>query len=142
MSKLQKSAWVNLAAATSCMVVGGLGTAFLAKVNARGMVYVLVCLIVPCVLGPVAYTWYRKKSLEASFDEREKMIYSRAFTLSAIVLAFFLMGVCTVPFFVLGGQSLIQVYYLPVIFLSTLFTAQFVHSMAIIVQCAREDDDA
>ena len=141
MSKLQKSAWVNLVAAVGFMLIGGPGTSYLAKVNAHGIVYVLICLIVPCVLAPVAYIWYRKKSLEAGFDEREKMINRQAFTISALVLAFFLMGVCVVPFFWLGGQSLIRVYYLPVIFFSTLFTAQFVHSAAILVQCAREDND-
>ena len=55
---------------------------------------------------------------------------------------FNLAGICIVPFFVLGGRNVICVYYLPVVFLSTLFTAQFVHSAAILVQCALEDDNA
>ncbi len=140
MSKLQKSAWVNLAGATCSLLIAGLAFAFLTKMNARGIVYVLVWLVIPCVFAPATHVWLRRKSLEAGFDEREKMIYKRAFAWSAWVLMVFLAGICIVPFFLLGGQNVVRVYYLPLIFLSTLFVAQFAHSMAILVQCELEDD--
>jgi len=38
-------------------------------------------------------------------------------------------------------QKAINVYYLPLVFLGTLSTAQFVHSAAILVVCAVEDGD-
>ncbi len=75
------------------------------------------------------------------FDEREKMINRRAFIVAAVAMAIFLGCACTLPFAVLGGQSVIKVYYLPLIFIGTLLTAQFVHSAAVLVMCALEDDD-
>lgn len=142
MSKLQKSAWGNLAAVIGIMLIAGPATAFLAHANAHGVIYVAVCVIVPCVLAPVFYVWRRKMSLRAYFDEREKLIFDRATLLASAVVTAFLMGVCIVPFFLLGGQNLVHVYFLPVIFLSTMFVAQLVHSSAILVQCALEDEDA
>jgi hypothetical protein len=49
--------------------------------------------------------------------------------------------VCIFPFFVLGRQNIIKVYYLTLILFGTLLTAQFVHSVTIPVICTREDDD-
>jgi uncharacterized membrane protein YhdT len=141
MSRLQKAAWFNLAMGAGSALTAGLCFALLARLNAKGMDDVLIFFIVACVLTPILYILYRKKSFEAGFDERENMIYRRAFTLSAWVLMVFLAGICIVPFFVLGGQSVIRVYYLPLVFVSTLFTAQFAHSVAILVQCELEEDD-
>jgi len=141
MSKLQKAAWFNLAVTTGCMLAAGLGFAFLTRVNAKGVVYVGIALVSACVLTPVFYVLCHRKGFEASFDEREKMIYRRAFALSAWVLMFFLAGICIVPFLALGGQNVIRAYCLPLIFLSTLFVAQFAHSVAILIQCERENND-
>jgi hypothetical protein len=124
MSALQKSAWVNLAA-----------------MNTKGLGYVVTCFVVACLLTPTFYFLYHTKAPEARFDEREKLIYGRAFSLSAWVAMVFLAGICIVPFLVLSGQNLMHVYYLPVIFLSTLFTAQFPHSAAILVQCEFEEQN-
>ncbi len=140
MTRLQKAAWFNLAGIT---VVGMIGTAailYLTKTNARGIEYVLICIFVPVFVSPGLYIHHRKKSLEVRFDEREKMIHRRAFAMAAIGLTIFLACVCIFPFFVLGGQSVVKVYYLPVIFFGALFTAQFIHSAAVLVMCALEDD--
>ena len=142
MSRLQKSAWGNLAAAVGFILFTGPATAFLALTNAHGAVYVAVCVIVPCLLAPVFYVWRRKMSFRTYLDEREKLIFDRASLLASAVVAAFLMAICIVPFFLLGGQNLIRVYFLPVIFLSTIFVAQLVHSSAILIQCAWEDHDA
>ena len=142
MSRLQKSAWGNLAAVVGVMLIAGPETAFLAHTNTHGAVYVAVCAIVPCILAPVFYVWRRKVSLRTYFDEREKLIFDRASLLASAVVAAFLMGICIVPFFLLGGQNHIRVYFLPVIFLSTIFVAQLVHTSAILIQCALEGHDA
>jgi uncharacterized membrane protein YhdT len=141
MNKLQKAAWFNLAVGAGTALIAGLCFAVLTKMNAKGIDHILIFFIVACVLTPIVYMLYRKKSFEAGFDERERMIYRRAFALSAWVLMAFLAGICIVPFFILGGQNAIRVYYLPLIFASTLFTAQFAHSVAILVQCGLEDED-
>ena len=141
MSKLQKSAWVNLIAVTICAIIGGVAFSVLSLLNAKGIDYIFVFLIVGSLTGLCIYVFYLKKSPEAGFDEREKMIYKRAFGLAACTLTVFLSCVCIIPFFVLSGQSVIKVYYLPLILFSTLFVAQFVHSTAILIQCSLEEED-
>jgi hypothetical protein len=141
MNKLQKAAWFNLGVMTVCMIIAIPCFFFLTSRNAKGIDYILIFFIIACITTPVCYILYRKKGYEAGFDEREKMINRRAFSFAAMGLTVFLACVCVIPFFVLGGQNVIKVYYLPLIFLSTLFAAQFVHSMAIIIQCALEEED-
>jgi fatty acid desaturase len=141
MSKLQKSAWTNLIAVSMCAIVGGAGFSLLFLLNAKGIDHIFIFFIVGSLTGLGVYMFYRKKSPEAGFDEREKMINRREFSFAAMGLTIFLACVCIIPFFVLGGQNVIKVYYLPLIFISTLFAAQFVHSMAILIQCALEEED-
>ena len=141
MNRLQKAAWVNLIAGTICVALAGLGFAFLAARNARGIEYILIGFVGACLITPAYYFLYHNRSQEARFDEREKMIYNRPFTLSAVITMAFLAGICIVPFYILGGQSLTHVYYLPVIFLTTLFTAQLTHSLAVLIQCELEGED-
>ncbi len=141
MSKLQKSALLNLSMATVFAMISTAGILYLASVNAKGVVPWLMGLFVCALISPGVYILYRKKSLEVRFDEREKMINRRAFIAAAIALAIFLGCACTLPFAVLGGQSVIKVYYLPLIFIATVLIAQFVHSAAVLVMCALEGDD-
>ena len=141
MSKLQKSAWINLIAVSMCAVVSGAGFSLLSLLNAKGVDFIFVFFIVGSLTGLGICVFYRKKSPEAGFDEREKMIYRRAFGMATYALTIFLGCICIIPFFVLGGQNVIKVYYLPLIFLSTLFAAQFVHSIAILIQCSLEEED-
>ena len=141
MSKLQKSAWVNLIVVSMGVIVGGAGFSFLVFLNTKGIDYIFIFFIVGSLTGLGIYMFYRKKGPEAGFDEREKMIYRRAFGMAGCALTIFLGCICIIPFFVLGGQNVIKVYYLPLIFLSTLFVGQFVHSVAILVMCALEGDD-
>lgn len=141
MNKLQKAAWFNLGMVTVCMIISIPFFFFLTWRNAKGVDYLLIFFVVACITTPIFYLLHRKKGHEAGFDEREKMINKRAFSFAAMGLTVFLAGICFIPFFVLGGQNVIKVYYLPLIFLSTLFAAQFVHSMAILIQCSMEEED-
>lgn len=141
MSKLQKAAWFNLIVVTGCVLIAGTGFLALTYLNARGVGDIAVVFGVGCVSGLVSHLVWRKKGFEARLDERERLIYKRSVEWAASTVFVFLACICIVPFFVLGGQNVIRVCYLPLVFLSTLFAAQFVHSAAILVQCAREDDD-
>jgi hypothetical protein len=142
MSRLQKAAWFNLVFVIGCAVFAGTGFLVLTYMNARGVAGIVAFFVVGCVSGLVSHLVWRKRGFEAHLDERERLIYRRSLEWAAFAAIVFLCGMCIVPFFVLGGRSVIRVYYLPVIFLSTLFATQFVHSAAILVQCAWEDDDA
>ena len=141
MSKLQKSAWFNLAMCVVFAMISTAGILYLASLNATGVGPLLKGIFVCVLISPGVYIFYRKKSLESRFDVREKMINRRAFIVAVLGLAIFLGSVCTFPFCILGGQNVVKVYYLPLIFIGTMLTAQFVHSAAILVMCALEDDD-
>ena len=83
MTKLQKSALLNLTMTTVFAVISTAGILFLASVNAKGVVPWLMGLFVCILISPGVYILYRKKSLEVRFDEREKMINRRAFIVAA-----------------------------------------------------------
>jgi hypothetical protein len=61
--------------------------------------------------------------------------------IAALVMIVFLYIICTIPFFIIGGGSTVDVIYLPLIFFSTLLTVQFAYSMAVIIQCALEEEN-
>ena len=141
MSKLQKAAWVNLIVVSVCVVVMAACFSILAAANAKGFDYVVICVLAGSPGGLVAFLRSRKKGFEAGFDERERAINRRAFIWAAYVLTLFLALACIIPFFVLGGHARIPVYTLPALFVGALFITQFVHSAAILVMCALEDED-
>jgi len=143
MSKLQKSAWFNL----DFLTIGSL-FALLCFTIAAGRIEkvfnyinVILVLLMICFIIPVIYIIGQKKSYEAAFDEREKMINQRATTLSLWGLVIVLYLDCFVPFVALSGGNIIKVVFLPVIFICTVLTAQLIKSIAIIVQCALEEED-
>ncbi len=143
MSKLQKSAWFNLGIVTLSGLFAMLCFVLAASRIEKGFNYinVILCLIMMCILVPVALIIHKKKSYEAGFDEREKMIEQRATTLSLSCSIIFLYLASFIPFVALGGGNVIKVIYLPVIFICTAFTGQFIKSMAIVIQCALEEED-
>ena len=143
MSKLQKSAWFNLGLITIGSLFAMLCFILAASRIEKGFNYinVILCLIMMCIIIPVIYIIAKKKSYEAGFDEREKMINQRATNLSLSGLIIFLYLACFIPFVALGGGNIIEVVYLPVIFICTLLTAQLIKSIAVIVQCSMEEDN-
>jgi len=141
MNKLRKAAWFNLGGMIVCMIFLAYCFIHLNSKNATGIIYVVITVFVPCIIAPVLYYLFRKFSIESRFDEREKIINRKAFIFSAYGLVTFLGLICLIPYFILGAQNFIKVYYLPLILCSTLFFAQFVHSMAILILCAMEEDD-
>jgi hypothetical protein len=141
MSKLLKSAWVNLGITTVGTILAMMCFVFLAKRNAKGADYIIIFLLAACITIPLSYWYYKKKSIESSFDEREKLINQRAFFISVMGAIAFLGLVCIIPFFVVGGGNVIKIIYLPIIFVSTGFIGQLSQSIAIIIQCALEEEN-
>jgi uncharacterized membrane protein YozB (DUF420 family) len=143
MSKLQKSAWFKLGFVTIGGLFAMLCFVFAASRIEKGFNYinVIFCLIMMCIIIPVVLIIAKKKSYEAGFDEREKMINQQATTLSLYSLLIFLYFACLIPFVALGGGNTIKVVYLPVIFICTVFAAQLIKSLAIVIQCALEEED-
>ncbi len=143
MSKLQKSAWFNLGFLTIGSLFALLCFYWAAGRIEEGFNYinVILFLLMLCFIVPAVYIIGQKKSYEACFDEREKMINQRATSFSLWSLLIVLYLTCFVPFVAFGGGNIIKVVYLPVIFIFTVLTAQLIKSIAIIVQCTLEEKD-
>lgn len=143
MSQLQKAAWFNLGLITISSLFALLCFTVAASRIEKGFNYVnvILCLIMMCLIIPAVIIIARKKSYEAGFDEREKTINQRATSLSLSGLIIFLYFACFIPFVALGGGNIIKVVYLPVIFVGTVLAAQVIKSIAIIAQCALEQEN-
>jgi len=143
MNKLHKSAWFNLGFVTIGCFVGILCFVLAASRIEEGFnhINVILCLIALCIIIPIVLIIARKKSYEAGFDEREKMIDRQATTLSVYGLVIFLYLTCFIPFVALGGGNTIKIIYLPVVFVCTVFISQLIKSVTIIVQCKLEQDN-
>ena len=143
MSKLQKSAWFNLGLITISSLFALLCFTVAASKIEKGFNYinVILCFAMMCIIIPLTLIIAKKKSYEAGFDEREKIINQRATSLSLSGLIITLYFACFIPFVALGGGNIIKVVYLPVIFICTIFTYQLIKSIAIIVQCALEEQN-
>jgi hypothetical protein len=144
MSKLQKAAWFNLGLVTIACLFAILCFTLAAGRIEKGFNYVnaILCLaMMGGIVIPVTYIIAKKKSYEASFDEREKSINERATTLSLSGSVIFLYFACFIPFVALGGGNIIRIIYLPVVFMCTVFAGQLIKSIAIIARCALEEKD-
>ena len=77
---------------------------------------------------------FKKDEGAVDFDERDILINRRSAT-AAFGCSFMFVGLaCMVPFFVLGPQASIQVFWLQLIFGGAGLIVYLVHSVAIIIQ--------
>ncbi len=139
MNKLQKRAWYELAGVVAAVIIAATGLTVLVHVNAKGIIGLVTFTAAFLIAGLVSYIGNIRTY--AQFDEREKKIYNKAFALAAGAFIFCTCFISFCIFFIAGGKSLIPVYVPPAIFLASLFTAQFVHSTAILTQHAWEQAD-
>lgn len=143
MNRLQKSAWLNLAFVTAMVIFCGIIFSVMVLLRVPGGIIGLVSFIISsAVFGLISFMIYRKKGIEAKFDERELKINARAKLWALGILFFFLAYICVGPFFFLGAKAHIPVYVLPLIFLGSLFISQLVHSAVILIRCMLEDESA
>ena len=141
MNRLQKSAWTNLIVVTVCVVIAVLGFWLMTYLGAKGIYHVFIFIVSGCICGLGSHLLSIKKGVEMDFDERERLIYTKAFFWATSIAMIFLAGICIIPFFVLGGKKFLPVWVLLLIFLITLFITQFVHSAVILIRCAMEAKD-
>ena len=139
MNKLIKRTWINLCGATACIIIGALGVGLAVKFNVKG----IIPLISFIIAGPIAalITSLRSISTVAGFDEREKKISVRAFTISSYFFMFFMVYACFIIFYLSGARNSIPSYTLPVLLLIGLFISQIIHSAVILIRFAREQAD-
>jgi hypothetical protein len=88
--------------------------------------------------GPLVF---RKDEGKIAYDERDTLINRRA-AIAGYGASYLVVGLaCMLPFFILGPQATVAVWWLPNIFMAGGLTLFFVHSAAILIQYGRGDGD-
>jgi len=139
MNRLQKKAWIELAAVTFCMATTSVMFAGLVRSNASGAVCLIISLVVGLPVGLFGYLHHLSE--QKKLDEREKQIAQRAFALSNYAFVTLIGCSAFILFFMVGGAGQVPVYTLPAVFVAGIFVAQFTQSAAILIQIAREHAD-
>ncbi|MHC4739286.1 MAG: hypothetical protein ACYS9Y_10325 [Planctomycetota bacterium] len=139
MNRLQKIAWKNLVGTLVCAAVSGIGVGLMVYLNTKGMVGLIPFLTACLVVGLMSYL--NNIKVWAKLDEREQKISRKAYILSSHAFVLCLLCSSFTVFFIVGGKGSIPVYFLPALFLSGLFFAQFVYSAIILIQFALEQAD-
>jgi len=140
MNRLQKKAWKELIACGVMLILITIpGFLFMAKINAKGLHYILICLIIGVPSGVVAYLFETKKLKQ--FDEREKELIQKANAISFVCFVIYLMAFSYAAFFIIGGKGNISVVTFPIMVFSGMFFAQCVQSAIILIQCEKEGNE-
>ena len=86
-------------------------------------------------LGPLVF---KKDKDQVACDERDRIINHKAATVG-FTAAYLVVGIaCMLPFCILGPNSLISVFWLPMIFMGAGISSCFTRSVAILIQYGRE----
>jgi hypothetical protein len=139
MTRLEKKAWATLGGITLCVIIAGPGIRWMVSANIKGLAALILFLTSGLISGLITYRQNVKSW--AQLDEREKNIAKRAGALSSGVFILFLYCASFTVFLIVGANSPVPAYLLPVLFLSGLFLMISVYSAAILVQFARERDN-
>ena len=139
MNKLQRNTWIELTFTTLAAIVGIIFIYSLRKLNAQGVVYIVICIVVggPTMLAGMLLS----NKVEAKYDEREKLISRKAFRCSAQTFIVYALLACFVSFFAVGGKGNIPAYHLPVFLFIGLFIGQLVQSAVILILFSLEEQD-
>ena len=139
MNRLQKRAWIDLAGATVCVVLAGVGVGLAVQFNAKGVVPVMSFVITSLIVALVSCL--RSITVQAGFDERERKIATKAFIISSYTFVFLLCFASFTIFFLSGARSYIPGYTLPVLLLIGIFVSQLTQSAVVLIQFTREQAD-
>lgn len=135
MNRVQKIAWlfvitISLAVSLSAVAVGILYAKFgFSKPMAVGLAFLAIAGIGG--LGPLIF---KKDKSPVAFDERDGIINQRA-SLAGFAASYLVVGIaCMLPFFILGPESQIPVFWLPMIFMGAGISSVFTRSVVILIQ--------
>jgi len=132
MNRLEKKAWANIGGVILCAIIAGPGIWWMVRNNTKGLVVLIPFLLIGLISGSITYL-RNIKSWE-QLDEREKLIFQRAYTLSSRLFILFLFCASFGVFLVIGANNPIPAYILPALFLAGLFLMVLAHSAAILIQ--------
>jgi hypothetical protein len=139
MNRLKKKAKTEFIASGVCTLIIIPLFLFMAHTNAQGLEFLLIWILVCIPTGLVLYLCETKKLKQ--FDEREKEMIRKAFSVSMMAFTLYLLTFCLAAFFMIGGGGRIPVVFMPVMLFAGVFFAQCTQSFIILFQCAKEDDE-
>ncbi|MBW8000753.1 MAG: DUF2178 domain-containing protein [Planctomycetes bacterium] len=134
MNRSQKAAWLIVITTSIALIASGTAitifySAFGFPKASAGLGFLGIAGI-----GGLARIVFKKDKGNVTVDERDNKINKRA-ALAGFGAAYLFVGLaCMTPFFVLGPDASIKVFWLPMIFMIAGVTNFYVHSIAILVQ--------
>lgn len=140
MNRLKKKAWSELITVFGIIVFVSIpGILYCSEQNSQGWGWVVICIMIS---GPMILNGYLSeiKNLK-QFDEREQAILRKSFSIWAGVFSLYLLVFSFASFFLIGGGQRVPVVLLPLMVLTGIVLAQCAQSIAILLQCAKEDDE-
>ena len=139
MNRLQKKVWKELLLVTICTIFIILAMFSMAQRNVKGIGYIIICLIVGIPTGIFGFIWELKEFCK--LDERERKIYQKAFRCACGGLLIYQFCFAFFIFFAIGGKGNIPVLSFPIMFFTSVFVAQSIQSVVILIKCALEEDE-
>jgi len=139
MNRLKKKAKTEFIASGICTLITIPLFLALAHTDAKGLDFLLIWVLVGVPTGLGLYLWETKKLKQ--FDEREREIIQKAFSVSMMAFTLYLLTFCLAAFFMIGGGGRIPVVFMPVMLFAGVFFAQCTQSFIILFRCAKEDDE-
>lgn len=139
MNQLKKKAKTEFIASGICTLITIPLFLIMAHNNAKGLDFLLIWVLVGVPTGLGLYLWETKKLKQ--FDEREREIIQKAFSISMMAFTLYLLIFCLAGFFMIGGGGKIPVVFMPVMLFAGVFFAQCTQSFIILFQCEKEDDE-
>jgi hypothetical protein len=139
MNRLKKKAKTEFIASSVGTLITIPCFLFMSHGKAQGLEYLLIWVLAGIPTGLFLFLWEAKKLKQ--FDEREKEMIQKAFSVSMMVFSLYLLTFSLAAFFMIGGGGNIPVVFMPVMFFSGMFLAQAVQSFILLMQCAKEDNE-
>lgn len=141
MNRMQKIAWLVVISISVAVILSGIAVVILyfkyGFPKAAGGLSLLGITGI-CGFGPLIF---KKDKGTVTCDERDIIINRRA-ALAGFFAAFFTLGLsCMLPFFIYGSDKMISVSWLPMIFMGSGLATYFTHSLAILIQYHRGQQD-
>ncbi len=136
MNKAQKCAWFNLIMAAIFLGVYATRMLCIPSRFLDGLAFFFVFGVIGLFV-----LLFRKKQGVVEFDERDKLINKRSLLAGYFVIWGFFITACIVPYLMFGPTGSIPIYIMPVILYGTFIVVMLVHSVAVLVQYGRKENN-
>ena len=141
MNRWQKIAWYNIIVITTALLLTGITVAILTTLFGMPKALGGLGVMGLCGFAGLSPVLFRKKQEHIEFDERDQLINQKA-ALAGFGIAFLVTGLaCMLPFFILGPNSSMSIFWLPMIFGATGLTMYIAHSITILIQYGKGGKD-